>query len=467
MYILGSMAWARWSICAVLAAACGLLSPATHAGQSVDTDQRSSDPATESTKPKDVSTPDETESTITTAPADQPTPDQTGVGHIGERLLSPQDVLQRLHQSAGGRDGLFKYGPINLLLPAWQKAADELDEKTGIRIGFAYTLLYQDANDSLGPGDAAAGDFDFFGRWKAFSTESGFVGQLGFHAQDRHGFTDITPSELSESIGSIWKTTRAFNELSFRVDELWWDQKLPNDRVAFRIGTINSKNFFDQHRFKGQNLFFLSTPFSDSPTIAFPQRGFGLIARLSASEEFHITLGVSDANGSNRALDASTFFTEEEFFTAVDVLYTPVGEDQKQDRYSVTLWWIDERVGAGIPGGHGFSAVIEHEISTNVVPFLRYGYGTGAEIVIEHMISGGIGFIEPFGQKNDTLGIGAAWARPTDGTLRDQYGGEAFYRVQLTPVLSVTPGFQLIVNPSLNPTDDVIVLFEFRARIEF
>ena len=49
----------------------------------------------------------------------------------------------------------------------------------------------------------------------------------------------------------------------------------------------------------------------------------------------------------------------------------------------------------------------------------------------------------------------------------DQYGGEAFYRVQLTPVFSVTPGGQLIVNPSRNPNDNVIGIFGIRGRFTF
>jgi hypothetical protein len=42
-----------------------------------------------------------------------------------------------------------------------------------------------------------------------------------------------------------------------------------------------------------------------------------------------------------------------------------------------------------------------------------------------------------------------------------------FYRFQLTSVMQVTPGFQVIVDPSLNPTEDVIGIFQLRVAFVF
>ena len=63
--------------------------------------------------------------------------------------------------------------------------------------------------------------------------------------------------------------------------------------------------------------------------------------------------------------------------------------------------------------------------------------------------------------------LGLAWGHPQDSTLRDQYVAEAFYRMYLTPQIHLTPDFQLIINPSLNPDEDVVAVFGLRLRVLF
>jgi porin len=67
----------------------------------------------------------------------------------------------------------------------------------------------------------------------------------------------------------------------------------------------------------------------------------------------------------------------------------------------------------------------------------------------------------------DVAGIGFSWGSPADGSLRDQFTSEAFYRFQLTQFLAVTPDVQLIANPALNPGTDVIGFFGVRLRAAF
>ena len=66
---------------------------------------------------------------------------------------------------------------------------------------------------------------------------------------------------------------------------------------------------------------------------------------------------------------------------------------------------------------------------------------------------------------SDVLGVGASWGRPSNSDLRDQYAGEVFYRLQLSPDNQFTLGYQVILNPSNNPGDDAIGVFEVRWRI--
>jgi carbohydrate-selective porin OprB len=56
---------------------------------------------------------------------------------------------------------------------------------------------------------------------------------------------------------------------------------------------------------------------------------------------------------------------------------------------------------------------------------------------------------------------------PLNGALRDQYGGELYWKLLLTPDLWVTPGVQFIVDPSFNPNEDFVVIGQFKFRLFF
>jgi porin len=80
------------------------------------------------------------------------------------------------------------------------------------------------------------------------------------------------------------------------------------------------------------------------------------------------------------------------------------------------------------------------------------------------------------------IAIGASWGRNNFGRFPvdidgsgntvlfdadglDQYAIEAFYRIQLTPRLSVTPDVQLVIDPALNLEKSSIGYIGVRARL--
>ena len=86
----------------------------------------------------------------------------------------------------------------------------------------------------------------------------------------------------------------------------------------------------------------------------------------------------------------------------------------------------------------------------------------------KQVISCGVGLDGPIGARpDDLLGIGFGWGQPEDRSLRDQYVTEIFYRVQLTPKIQVTPGYQVIFDPSLTEEEDVVGIFGLRLRVVF
>ena len=88
---------------------------------------------------------------------------------------------------------------------------------------------------------------------------------------------------------------------------------------------------------------------------------------------------------------------------------------------------------------------------------------------MEASVSAGLGYQPRPG--GDVLGIGLNWGRPNHDTygadLNSQYTSEMYYRWQVEKHVQITPSVQLLVDPALNPDDEVIAVFGLRARVVF
>jgi porin len=160
-----------------------------------------------------------------------------------------------------------------------------------------------------------------------------------------------------------------------------------------------------------------------------------------------------------------------------------------------TFWHKDRLKKSNSPEGWGVTLFAEGQIG-RVVPFLRYGYSEGTSggnpALVDHLIAGGVGITDVFGQNNDLIGIGLSHGRidlgltgspdpiDTDGdgipdfdfndVVRSLVGtrqsaAELFYRVQVTQEVQVTPSLQLIWDPILNQSENMVAIFSLRGRV--
>ncbi len=331
----------------------------------------------------------------------------------------------------------------------------------------AYTSLYQYAPDADGTKEAASGDLDILGTWNLWNKESDHPGSIGFHTEYRHRYTHITPAELSENVGSLWRTIRGFNKKDFSLVEIWWEQQIYKEFFGFRVGKLNMKDYFNNYKFNSSNNYFFNSAFTDSPAIAFPGNGGGLVLASKPSKKFHIVAGIADANGEKTSLDNTFFFTSSRYFYAIEFGIKHNFENLGKGSYSLTVWHREERDKGNLPSDEGFAISLEQELTEKITPFVRYSCSDGDATEIQQLLSAGVGFVDVFGREKDFAGIGLAWGAPADKSLHDQYTMDTFYRFRVMDHIHVTPGFQLLINPSNNPDSDVDGIFAIRARITF
>jgi porin len=438
---------------------------------------------------------------------------------LGADDLSRQ-LFERAHEFT---DRLF-LKPINVVGAKWTAINDRIELKTGLRIGFAYTVLFQTTTSRVKEYDppplgffrdaspreivqavrryrdegstrsATAGDMDFVGRWHLLGDkEAGNTGYLGFNMEWRHKFSSSAPADLSTPIGSLWNTTVGFNEQEFIMTQFWWEQKFFGGKFIARLGKIDQADFFHTGRFMSSNLFFQNAALTDNPAIAFPDNGGGFNLRWAINERFYLRAGYGDANGRRSENDFSEVFDIDEFFTAVEFGYTPVFEGCGRGNYRFTFWHTESDSGSDAPDGDGFAMALDQEFGERFVPFLRYSISSGGGTDVKQLLTVGTGIQAPFGREDDLLGVGFAWGQPyydsfsdaprllrliravhsglfewpNQHALRDQYVAEVFYRLQESSLVQITPSFQVIYNPSRNPNQDVVGVLSLRFRVAF
>ncbi|MES2035173.1 MAG: carbohydrate porin, partial [Pseudomonadota bacterium] len=249
---------------------------------------------------------------------------------------------------------------------------------------------------------------------------------------------------------------------------------------------VNPYPFFDDNRQ------FLSLAFSTSPTIAVPLRGAGIVGVAYPGGgdlgDLYIKGGMFTANSSDTGWTVDDFFERNEHFYFVEVGTTsfarspvPIQARGPMDANNVhfTFWYRNalERRGPRDLArpqdeAYGVAFNVNQMAGENIMWFVRGGVGVGG--FAEANLAGGFGYRPP-SRRADLLGVAAGWSRPDDAqlpitppfSLRDQTTAEVFYRFALTPSVAVTPVYQLIVNPSLNPSADTLSVFSLRARLTF
>jgi porin len=394
--------------------------------------------------------------------APPPAPDNPGFDN------SPDSIDNQLNESDERVDSLFPTGPLQPLHREWERGTRRLRETIGLDLGLNYTGLYQRASQSLADQqtEAGSGDLDFFGRWDLYNRNGPWPGTLVFYTETRHRYTEISPSNLGDAIGSLWGTTDGFSTQAYALTELYWEQGSKEDQVIYRLGKTDPSGIYDQGRYASANYAFLNQAFSTTLAMAVPGTALGAAAVIYPVANTYILGGIHDSNGTKTSIG---HIERGEFFTAIELGATPRYGKTGAGLYHVTLWHTDKREVADVPSSRGVAVTLQQEFGTdgNIVPFARYSYDEGGATSVRQTFALGVGLEKPFGQNYDLVGFGFSWGEPTDRTLRGQYVFESFYRVAVTPFTHLTPDLQVIFNPSENPAEDMIAVGSIRLRTIF
>lgn len=376
-------------------------------------------------------------------------------------------VGQDLKDDDRKKNPLLDWHVVRTSLGGLYRLKRSLKDRWGLAVGLDYSFLNQFSNFSTTDTQAASGIFRIFGTWRLFGSALNNSGQLVYRVENRHLIgSGIVPRDLGFDGGSSLSTA-TFKQFDWGVTSLYWKQLFKGERYFFTVGKMDPGDFSDVYLMLTAYKAFMGDAYFNNPTVALPQQGFGVVGVAGFTDHWYVAGGLHDANGSPTEIGLSSFFEVAEYYSWVEVGWRWAGTGVLDgESIHVNLWRQDARVEAGTDETWGvtFSANPQFRGAIRWSPFFRAGYSEqdGGQLV-RFLLAGGVGV---FVRQSDLLGVATSWSGPPDSSLRNQVTTEAFYRLQLTETLQVTPVVQFTINPSqTTETDALWVTSVLRMRL--
>lgn len=403
-----------------------------------------------------------------------------------DALYDPdQGAPEALAPAEVPRDTLFPglQAPWRSDLQAFRR---RLFDQYGLTLFASYQQLTQYATDGL-PGAqrwALGGWAGVGGTWTPLDRGGDFEGTLVVRAGWRGpvGNNNPWPAVFGPvNLGSAWS---AYEFTSWRdrfvIEDLFWEQHIGRN-FNFRIGNQAPQTTVNTFRFKDARTGFTASPLAFSETIPYPAFGLGFSFRWRPlpGRGLYVNGVANDMNGNpgQGVLDWSKARFSQ-LFVGVEVGHQWRRAGGEYDQLALLLFNAGDRrtfnpeFTPNEPGS-GFKILGEKQWN-RIVGFAAYTYNTARGGGISTTFSGhtavaGAALLRPFGVRGEAA-VAGMWSRPFRDIFpgsgqRDQFGLETYWNVAVTPNMTLTPGLQLIFNPSFNPRDDIIAVPHLKFRV--
>ncbi|MCP4874364.1 MAG: carbohydrate porin [Gammaproteobacteria bacterium] len=382
-----------------------------------------------------------------------------------EGFAGPGSTVRQLKEDDEEKSPAMRFEAFDEALAPWFAGKKGIAEASGLQLGFAYTLLHQEVDESLGEDSATSGIFRISGKWEALNRGEKNRGQLVFSVDNRAAWSDIAPGILGGEAGYIGQTGALFTDVDTILGDFYWSQYVNDGQTGLIVGRYDPNDFFDVLGYANPWTSFQNLSILFNTSIALPDWGFGIGAGHWFNESLYLSGSASDANGV--ATKEGFDFDTDELYKTVEFGWSP-GRDQRYFRnVHVTLWQVDEREDAGIDAADGATLGINWTWDNTWMLFTKIGSSDAdapndPQIAENSLTVGGIYY---FANRSDLVGIAYNDSELAAPGLGDQTTLEAFYRLQLAQNLAITPSLQILEDPALNPDEDRITVLGLRLRL--
>lgn len=296
-------------------------------------------------------------------------------------------------------------------------------------------------------------------------------------------FQQIDGPGIGDEVGDVQGLDNMDADGRAQLSEIWYEHLFAEETLRIRLGKIDANSEFAFADRAGE---FLNSSMGFSPTIfvfpSYPDPAFGFTLFTYPTESLYAGIGVFDGSGQEGITTGSrgpstVFGGPGDLFYIAEVGVMWSNDDQTlEGRLGGGVWFHDGdfTTFAATTDDHatGFYLVFDQMLwrenpgddddAQGLACFFQYGYADEQVSSVAHHFGGGVTWTGLIPDRNeDVLGLGVSAAILSDEagagfTDTAETAVELFYRIQLTPYLSVKPDLQYIANPGGAGADDAL-----------
>ena len=378
-------------------------------------------------------------------------------------------------------------------------------QNMGLTWNIYYTLLYQHAtrtNDGLGR-DAGSGRLDLNFDWVIFDEPDLGRGSIGFLLRSGVELGQSNDYTIGNAVGSAPVNLNALQwTYPTSFDLLYWQQAWCNDRVIATVGKVHPNQYIQLSRVANdESRQFLAGVFDGLNTLGSTLGTYtsGAAIQVVPIEGLYVNAMWADPDGGPDEGFGS--LGDGSWWAAAQIGITPVLEGL--DGNEVTGNWNFVFAGTnrgvkrstlqsesqGQSNGNGFGlllqqglasadenenewswgVMVEQGLTSDLDLLLQYGSSTDGMSAIDRQFNAAIRWDRPFGRRDEAIGAGFSWSRPTDlydPSRREILMMETYYRIQLTESMQLSPDLQIILQPATG-ADSPVYVFGIRLKTQF
>jgi porin len=285
----------------------------------------------------------------------------------------------------------------------------------------------------------------------------------------------------TEMIGDLQTTSNIEAPATMKLYELWWEQRLANDRVAWIAGLHDYNATFNTLDTAGlftNSSFGISPDISQAPPSIFPTTSLAFMMSLYADRGVYVHAA---------AYDGVPGDPDDPFGTHIilqdddGVFYALEGGVQDEDTgvklglggwFRTTDFDVDFS-GASYGDNSGAYLIGETPLSEQWAGFFQWGHADRNRNQVGHYIGTGLTYSDWL-MEEDTLGFGVAYARSSSAyrTVNPDMDDfemaiECTYEFHPRPWLTLQPDIQFIQNPGMDSTLSDALVLSLRAYLAF
>jgi porin len=343
-----------------------------------------------------------------------------------EGFAGPGSTVRQLEEDDQQKTPAFRIEAFDEALAPWFEGKKGIYDISGLQLGFAYNLLHQEIDESLGDEDSATSSiFRVSGKWEVYNRGGKNQGQLVFSFDNRNNLSDLPPA--------------LFSDVDTILGDFYWSQFLNEGQTGLIVGRYDPNDFFDVLGYANPWTSFQNLSILFNTSIALPDWGFGIGAgHWFEGDQLYLFGSASDANA---VLTREEFeFDTDELYKTIEFGWSP-GRDQRYFKnVHVTLWQVDEREDDGIDDADGVTLGVNWTWDLTYMLFAKIGSSdadapTDPQIAENSVTIGGIYY---FANRSDLVGIAYNESELAADGLDDQTSASPITRANSPRTVSTT-----------------------------